>query len=114
MVNCDIIEKKLVQELQAIEAKFTNGVEMTEKDLDRIDKILHSLKSLGCWKDMMQRDEEQMEEGMSGRRGRAANGRYVSRDPGSSYSEGYSRGYSEAMSRRYPPDYPANDWPMYR
>ena len=41
--------------------------------------------------------DEEMEDGMSGRRGRAMNGRYVSRDGGQSYAEGYSQGYNEGM-----------------
>ena len=112
MANCEVLEKKLEHELETIEAKLASGAEMTDKDLERIDLLTHALKSLMCWKDMKE-DETEYEEGMSGRHGRAANGRYVSRASNRSYADGYSRGYSEAMSRHFPPDYTNPDW-MYR
>ena len=113
-MKCETLEKKLKSELEAIETKLASGVEMTEKDLDRIDKLAHALKSLKCYMDMEGADEEWEDAGMSGRRGRAANGRYISRDAGRSYSDGYSRGYAEAMSRHYPPEYPGVEWSPYR
>ena len=45
-------------------------------------------------------------DGMSGRRGRAMNGRYISRTGGSSYADGYTHGYSEAMRQMSPDYYP--------
>ncbi len=104
MANCEVLEKKLEHELDAIETKLAGGAEMTDKDLEHIDRLTHALKSLACWKDMKGYYDEE-EPGMSGRRGRATNGRYISRDPGRSYSDGYSRGYSEAMNRAYPPEW---------
>lgn len=70
------------------------------------------MKSLATYTAMKEATEEEDHEGgmdMSGRRGRAMNGRYVSRDGGSSYAEGYSQGYSAAMSQQsghYPMPYP--------
>lgn len=101
MSKCEVLEKKLEHELESIEARLASGAEMTDKDLDHLDKITHTLKSLACWKDMKGETETE-EPGMSGRYGRSYTGRY-----GRSYSEGYSRGYSEAMNRNYPPEY----WP---
>ena len=50
---------------------------------------------------MKEADEysENMNGGMSGYRGRAMNGRYVSRDMDQSYADGYSRGYEEGRSQ---------------
>lgn len=104
MAKCEVLEKKLEQELESIEARLASGTEMTDKDLEHLDKITHTLKSLACWKDMKgEYDNEELS--MSGRYVRGTSGRY-----GRSYSEGYSRGYSEAMRRSYPPD----DYWQYR
>jgi len=121
----EVLEQKMCKELEIIQTKYAQnpGMEMSVQDLDKVDKLYHALKSLATYKAMKEAEEEygEGEEGFSGRRGRAANGRYVSRDGGASYSEGYSQGYSEAMSQMnggnsghypmmggnmYPPRYP--------
>lgn len=101
------LEKKMCMELEAIEQKLQGGAEMSEMDLKRADMLAHAMKSLATYKAMKDAEEEYEEFGgeMSGRRGRAANGRYVSRDGGNSYMDGYSRGYAEAMNQ-------SGHWPM--
>lgn len=112
MSKFEVLEKKMCMELEAIEQKLQAGAEMTETDLKRADMLAHAMKSLATYTAMKEYDEEDYSGGdISGRRGRGMNGRYVSRDGGSSYADGYSRGYSEAMNQsghwNYPtaPDY---------
>lgn len=97
--NHEILEQKMCKEIELIENKYMNSNgEMAIQDLEKLDKLFHTLKSMATYY-AMKEAEEYTEGGMSGYRGRAANGRYVSRDSGESYSEGYDRGYSEAMNR---------------
>ena len=100
------LEKAMCEELEALERKMHGGGDMTIQDLEKVDKLTHALKCLATYEAMKEAEEYEMD-GMSGRRGRAANGRYVSRSPGN-YEDGYSRGYSEAMSRM--PHYPDRNW----
>lgn len=97
------LEKKMCMELEAIEQKLASGTEMSETDLKRADMLAHAMKSLATYTAMKEAEEEYGEEGfsgeMSGRRGRAMNGRFVSRDGGNSYADGYSRGYAEGMNQ---------------
>ena len=95
----DILEQKMCKELELLEQRYSaNTAEMSIQDLDKIDKLYHALKSMATYHAM--KDAEEYEQGgFSGRRGRAANGQYVSRDGGDSYHEGYANGYSEAMSQ---------------
>ena len=108
MDNFTTLEQKMCMELESIEQKL-QAAEMTETDLKRADMLLHAMKSLATYKAMKEAEEYPEDEGMSGRRGRAGNGRYVSRDGGSSYAEGYSRGYSEAMNQQSG-HYPMGPW----
>ena len=96
----EIIMGQLCHEIDQIAENIKKNQSMTSQDLDRLDKMVHTKKGLLTCKAMEEADEY---EGVSGYRGRAANGRYVSRaeennQNGSSYAEGYERGYSEAMS----------------
>lgn len=104
MDKFEFLEKKMCMELETIEQKLQSGTEMTDKDLERADKLAHAMKSLATYKAMKEAEEEYDEGGMSGYRGRGRNGRYVSREGAASYADGYSRGYSEAMrqSGHYP------------
>lgn len=97
----DILEQKLCREIEILEQKYQNMAgEMSVQDVDKLDKLYHTLKSKATYDAMKEAEEEYgYEDGMSGRRGRASNGRYVSRDSGASYEAGYSQGYSEAMSQ---------------
>lgn len=90
------LEKAMCKELETIERRIASGAEMTLQDLEKVDKLAHALKSLATYNAMKDAEEYEMD-GMSGRRGRAMNGRYVSRD-GGKYEDGYSQGYSAAMS----------------
>lgn len=100
MDKFEFLEKKMCEELEAIEQRLKNGAEMSETDLKRADILAHAMKSLATYKAMKDAEEYEMD-GYSGRRGRAMNGRYVSRDSGSSYADGYSRGYSDATAQNY-------------
>jgi len=117
MEKFEALEKAMCKELETLEKKMNGSAEMSIQDLDKIDKLVHAMKSLVTYKAMKEAEEDYGEEdGMSGRRGRGMNGRYVSRDGGSSYADGYSQGYSEAMNQMvgnsghypmmYPPKYP--------
>lgn len=110
MDKFEVFEKALCRELDILEQKFRGGAEMNPQDLDRLDKISHAMKSLETYKAMKEAEEYgRSEDGMSGRRGRGTDGRYVSRDGGRSYADGYSQGYAAAMSQmsgHYP--YPPN------
>lgn len=101
MHKYEYIEKMLDSELEAMDQKYKSGSKMTVDDLDKLDKIAHAGKSLLCYcKEKKNAEYEDMmpEEGnMSGYRGRAANGRYVSRS--GSYADGYSQGYAEGRSQ---------------
>lgn len=102
MEKFEALEKALCHELEMLEQKITGG-EMSVADLEKVDKLAHAMKSLATYKAMVEAEEGY--EGMSGRRGRGANGRYVSRDGGNSYADGYSEGYSEGMRQ-------SGHWPM--
>lgn len=90
MDKFEALEKSMCKELEAIEQKLKGGTEMSETDLKRVDMLAHALKSLATYKAMMEASEWNDEGDMSGRRGRAANGRYVSRDFGPRSYDGYS------------------------
>lgn len=87
MEKFEALEKALCKELELIEHKV-QGAEMSTADLDKIDKIVHAMKSLATYTAM--KEAEEYDGGMSGRRGRSMYG-------GNSYADGYARGYSEAM-----------------
>jgi len=102
MDKFEALEKQMCKELEAIEHKLQGGTEMSETDLKQIDMLAHAMKSLATYTAM--KEAEETGYGMSERRGRGMDGRYVSRDE-SSYADGYAQGFSEAMSR-YPMTYP--------
>lgn len=96
MGKFEALEKEMCKELEAIEQKLKAGTEMSETDLKRADMLAHAMKSLATYEAM--RGEEDWE-GMSGRRGRGMDGRYVSRGP---WTDGYSGYYP--MMPYMPPD----------
>lgn len=108
MDELEFLEEEACRELKAIAQKIKTNGEMSMQDLEKFDKLAHALKCLTGYmekKEEMEYEQEGMSgngrySGYSGRRGRAANGRFVSREAGNSYAEGYSRGYSEAMSQQ--------------
>jgi len=108
----DVIFKHVCKEISMIADQIQKTGTMSEKDLDRLDKLYHTKKDMLTAKAMS--DAEEYENGSSGARGRSPmTGRYISREEGS-YADGYSRGYSEAMNHmnqrpnNYP--YPERNW----
>ena len=93
------------EELEQLDAKYASQSEFTAADAEMYKCLTMALEK------QLRIEEMPGEESMSGRRGRAMNGRYVSRDGGNSYSEGFSRGYSEAM--RQSGHYPMPDGRMW-
>lgn len=97
----ELILKHVCKEIEQIAEQIQNGQAVSQQTIEMLDKLYHLKKSmLTC--EAMEEAEEYGEGGFSGRRGRAANGRYVSRDAGGSqqsYADGYSKGYSEAMEQ---------------
>ena len=107
-MNChEILEQKMCKEIEMIEQKYAANMaaEMTIQDVERLDKLYHTLKSMATYNAMKDAEDYYDDGGFSGarmtysgKRGRGMDGRYVSRDMGDGYAEGYSRGYSEAMN----------------
>lgn len=89
------------EELEKLDAAYASKSEFSEKDAEMYKCLMSGMKDQLAVEGMMNAKEYEEEgeemEGMSGRRGRAMNGRFVSRDGGQSYTEGYSQGYSEGM-----------------
>ena len=93
------------EELEKLDAKYANLSEFTAADAEMYKCLTMALeKQLRIEQIEGEMYSEDYEGDMSGRRGRAANGRYISMEGGSSYADGYSHGYSEGMrqSGHYP------------
>ena len=102
MKNYEIHEefkRHVCKEIEQLEEQVVNNKNISMQELEKLDKFYHMKKSM-LTADAMEEAEEYEQPGFSGYRGRAANGRYVSRDGGNSYADGYSRGYSEAMTQQ--------------
>ena len=109
-----LIEQEFCAKLDEYETMLKKGNHFSSQDYEIVKNIFSALVKIEAYRGMTETgdydnpDDMDMN-GMSGRRGRAANGRYVSRDGGNSYTEGYTQGYSEAMSQmngnsgHYPP-----------
>lgn len=96
------LKRVATEELEKLDAKYANQSEFSAADAE-----MYKCLTMALEKQMrIEQIEEEMGEfpGMSGRRGRGADGRYVSRD-GGSYADGYSEGYSEGMRQ-------SGHWPM--
>ena len=98
----EVIKKQLCREIIQIAESVQKANSMSTQDLEKLEKLYHTKKEMlrvEELEDMLGIPMEN-ENGMSGYRGRAINGRYVSRTAGNrSYSNGYADGYSEAMSQ---------------
>lgn len=102
----EVIWKQLCKECMQIAEQIQKTNSMSINDLEKLDKIYHLKKNM-LKTQMEESDMGGMENGMSGNnqngnsgyRGRAMNGRYVSR-MSSEYADGYNRGYSEAMNEQ--------------
>lgn len=94
------------EELEKLDAKYANLSEFTAADAEMYKCLVMALeKQMRIEQIEGELNGEEMEYGMSGRRGRGANGRYISMDGGYSYADGYSNGYNEGMrqSGHWPP-----------
>lgn len=93
----EILEQKMCKEIEMIEAKYAQNPsqEMSMQDLEKLNKLYHTLKSQATYAAMKEAEEyETNMSGYSGRRGRnPMNGQYMSRDMG---GDGYDYGYSDA------------------
>lgn len=107
----EIIKKQLCKEVIQLAEQIQKNGTMSTQDLDKLDKIYHTKKNMFKSLEAEEALDEDMPgmmsqmsgtnqngNGNSGYRGRAANGRFVSR-ANSSYADGYSQGYSEAMNQ---------------
>ena len=97
------LKRVALNEARKLDAAYANKDEFSEADMKKYDCIMHALKSQLTAEAMMEAEEYE-NEGLSGSRGRGADGRYVSRSMEHdintrSYADGYSQGYSEAMNR---------------
>ena len=82
---CEAIHREMDQ----LEDKYTNGTQLSAKDLEDIDKMAHALKSLKTYEAMEGNSEY---DGGSYARGRSRmTGRYISRDEGYDSRDGYRR-----------------------
>lgn len=111
----EIIKKQLCKEIVEIAEGIQKNNTMSISELEKIDKLYHAKKSMLTAKAMEEAEEYEGGDGYSGarmtysgRRGRGADGRYVSRE---SYAEGYDRGYSEAMNKANSDNY-SGHYPM--
>lgn len=81
---CEAIHR----EMEELEKKYAKGTQMTKQDLDDLNTMAHTLKSLATYEAMKGNSEYS---GDSYARGRSrTTGRYISRDGGYSYDDGYS------------------------
>ena len=53
----EILEQKMCKELDTIEEKYRGGGDMSTQDLDKIDKLVHALKSLATYRAMKEAEE---------------------------------------------------------
>ena len=84
----DNICEAIHREMRELDKKYSNGTQLSGKDLEDLDKMAHALKSIAAYEAMK---GESSYEGDSYARGRSrTTGRYVSRDGDYSRDEGYS------------------------
>lgn len=97
------LKRVVLNELRKLDSQMANKEEFSDSEARKYDCLTHALKCHLTAEAMLEA-EELGEEGVSERRGRGVDGRYVSRlgadsSAKTSYSDGYSRGYSEAMAQ---------------
>ena len=107
MKKFEILEQKMCKELENLSERYVQGNDMSVQDLDKIDKLAHALKCLATYKAM--KEAEEYEGGMSGRRARGMDGRYMSRDM-NPHMSGYNGSYDDGYSGHYPVPYPPQRW----
>lgn len=101
----EVLMNQVCSELIQIAEEVRRSGKFTMQQLEVADRCYHLKKGMLTCEAMEESKEEGLSgtydgNGMSGRRGRAMNGQYVSRDVGNhqSYEDGYSRGYADGMS----------------
>ena len=105
----ETLYKQLCAEIGQIVETMQRNQTLSDQQAERL-RILYSIKEKMLTCKAMEdsedyTDQEYMDKnGISGYRGRGANGRYISRDMNDSraYSDGYSEGYSAAMGQMNP------------
>ena len=85
------------EELEKLDAKYANLSEFTAADAEMYKCLVMALEKQMRIEQIDGEMYGEGEYGMSERRGRGANGRYISMEGGNSYADGYSNGYNEAM-----------------
>lgn len=113
------LKRVAMNELRMLDEQYAGKEQFTDGDCKQYDLLVHALKCHLTIKAMLEAEEEEWEgseNGISGRRGRAANGRYVSRDgmPNRSYSQGFQDGVNSMQepeaSGHYPYPYYPRRW----
>lgn len=103
----EVLMNQVCSELIQIAEEVRRTGKFTMQQLEVADRCYHLKKGMLTCEAMEESKEEGLSgsyEGsnMSGRRGRAANGQYTSRDMNTSnrqsYEDGYSRGYADGTS----------------
>lgn len=112
------LKRVALNELRLLDEAYAGKDQFSESDCKRYEALTHALKSHLAVEAMLKAEEEHNDTGMSERRGRAANGQYVSRDwPDPGYSQGFRDGVnamgephtmSEGPYHRYP--YAPRNW----
>ena len=102
----ETIEKHLCKEVDMIADNINRTNNISIQDIEKLDKIYHTLKSMATFKAMKEAEdysEENQNEGISGRRS-------MGHMPGKSYADGYNRGYSDASGHYPMPYYEPRRW----
>ena len=99
MKRYENLEEAMCKELEMLDKKYAEPIEMSAADMEKIDKLYHALKSAETFYAMVDAGgwEDKDASGRSYRRGRDAMGRYTSRDMSYGYPGGYSGHYPEWM-----------------
>ena len=105
MEKYEAVKEKLCKEFDAIGRKIESGADINDTDLNRLDRITHTLKCLETYKAMEDAEERH---DMSGRMGHSyARG---NDDMGRSYADGYNQGYHDGQQSGHYPMMPGYDY----
>lgn len=100
-----------MNELNKMDLAYAGKEEFSDTDAKRFDMVAHGLSCLMKSLPFIEEYGYDQEEGMSGRRGRGSNGRYVSRESDNGMSGHYWPGQQmpppmwSGTYRGYPPEY---------
>jgi hypothetical protein len=101
----EVIKAQVCKDIVEMAEKIRKEGNWSIQEIQKMDILYHLKKDMLATHGMEHPEEYERYSGdnTSGRRGRAANGQYTSREMENSrtesYMDGYSQGYSEAMSR---------------